>query len=66
MNKFMTSMIWSALGSSILAVVIDQTEIVSIRETGNVEAQCPSNCQGDFPTSSERKYAHAPEARHWS
>ena len=66
MNKFMASMKWVALGSSVLAVVIDQTELFTIRETGNVEAQCPNKCQGDFPTSSNRKYAHAPEARHWS
>ncbi len=66
MNKFMTSLIWVALGSSVLAVVIDQTELITIRETGNIEAQCPTKCQGDFPTSSDRKYANAPEALHWS
>ena len=66
MNKFMTSLIWVALGSSVLSLVIEQTELISTREWGNIEAHCPSKCQGDFPTSSDRKYAHAPEARYWS
>ena len=66
MNKFVTSLIWVALGSSVLSPVIDQTELITNQETGNVEAQCPSKCQGDFPTSPDRKYAHAQESRHWS
>ena len=66
MNRFMTSLIWVALGSSVLSLVIDQAELITTRESGNIEAQCPSKCQGDFPTSSDRKYAHAQESRHWS
>jgi hypothetical protein len=62
MNKFMTSLIWVALGSSVLSLVIDRTGLITARETGNIEAQCPSKCQGDFPDSSKRKYARAPES----
>ena len=45
----MTSLIWVALGSSVLSLVIEQTELISTRESGNIEAHCPSKCQGGFP-----------------
>ncbi|MBI3530521.1 MAG: hypothetical protein HY067_21450 [Betaproteobacteria bacterium] len=66
MNIFITSVIWVTVGASIPSLAIDQTELFPTREAGTVEAQCPSNCQGDFPVSSNRKYAEAHEAHHWS
>ena len=66
MNIFITSVIWVIVGSSVPSLAIDQTELFPTREALTIEAQCPSNCQGDFPVSSNRKYAEAHEAHHWS
>jgi hypothetical protein len=62
MNRFTTSLIWVTLGSSVLALAIDQTEWFPDPEANTVATQCPSHCQGDFPVSSERKYAQSPGA----
>jgi hypothetical protein len=63
MNIFIASVIWIAVGSSVPSLAIDQTELFPTREAGPVEAPCPSNCQGDFPVSSSRKYAEAAPRR---
>ena len=66
MNIFIASVIWLTVGSSVPSLAIDQTELFPTREVLTPEAQCPSNCQGDFPVASNRKYAQAREAHHWS
>ena len=66
MNSFITSLIWVTVGSSVLSLAIDQTELIPIREAVTAEGQCSTNCQGDFPASANRKYAQAHEGRHWS
>ena len=66
MNIFIATVIWATVGSSVPSIAIDQTELFPTREAATVEAQCPSNFQGDFPVSSERKYAQTHEAHHWS
>jgi hypothetical protein len=59
MNIFIASAIWATVGSSVPPIAIDQTELFPTREAATVEAKCPSNCQGDFPVSSNRKYAES-------
>lgn len=66
MNIFIASVIWVTVGSSVPSLAIDQPELFPAREALTIEAQCPSNCQGDFPVSSNRRYAEAHEAHHWS
>ena len=66
MNMFIATVICAAVGILVLPLAIDQTELNPTPEARTVEAQCPSNCQGDFPVSSERKYAQTHEAHHWS
>ena len=63
------------LATSICAVVvhygllpaINQPESTSIRDTIAANAICAKiKCLGDFPVSSNRKYAEAHEAHNWS
>ena len=63
------------LATSISAVVvpygllaaINETESTSIRDTIAMNAICAKiKCLGDFPVSSNRKYAETHEAHHWS
>jgi hypothetical protein len=59
MNMFLKSVLLATAGSSVASGAIDQTELFPTREAVTVEAQCPSNCRGDFPVSSNRKYAES-------
>ena len=63
------------LATSVSAMVVyswlspeyDEREYTSIRDTIAVNAACVEiKCHGDFPVSSNRKYAEAHEAHHWS
>ena len=63
------------LATSVSAVLVyswlppetDETQPASIRDTIAVNATCVAiKCHGDFPVSSNRKYAEAHEAHHWS
>jgi hypothetical protein len=57
MNIFITSVIWATVEATVPSIAIDPTELFSRGEVLTVESQCPSNCQGDFPVSANRKYA---------
>ena len=57
MKIFIASLICVAVGSLVLPHAIDHTELFTFREAGTLDVQCPRNCQGDFPASSNRKYA---------
>ena len=66
MNMFVTSVICVIVGWSVLSLAIDQTESTPLQASVTAEAQCSTNCQGDFPVSSTRKYAQAHEGHHWT
>ena len=66
MNSFITSVICVIVGWSVVSLAIDQTESIPLQAAVTAEAQCSTNCQGDFPVSPNRKYAGAHEGRHWS
>ena len=66
MNSFITSVICVIVGWSVLSLAIDQTESISLPAAVTAEAQCSSNCQGDFPVSANRKYAQTHEGHYWS
>lgn len=57
MNIFITSVIWATVEASVPSLAIDPPELFPAWKAITVESQCPSNCQGDFPVSSSRKYA---------
>ena len=57
MNIFITSVILATVEVSVPSLAIDPAELFPAREAAIVESQCPSNCQGDFPVSANRKYA---------
>ena len=57
MNHLLKSLIWVTVGSSVASLAFEQAEHFPTPQLGTVEARCPSNCQGDFPVSSGRKYA---------
>ena len=57
MNIFITSVILATVEVSVPSLAIEPTELFPTREAVTVEWQCPSNCQGDFPVSANRKYA---------
>ena len=59
MNIFIASVIWVTVEASVPSLAIDPIEVFTTREVLTPEAQCPNNCQGDFPVSSNRKYAEA-------
>ena len=59
MNTTIASAIWVTAGSAMSPLAIDPTELFLNREALMIEAQCPSNCQGDFPVRPNRKYAEA-------
>ena len=59
MNMFIATVNCAAVGILVLPLAIDQSELFQDRETLTVEAQCPRDCKGDFPVSSNRKYAKA-------
>ena len=59
MDILIASAIWVSVGSSVSALAIDPTELFPNRDTLVIEAQCPDNCQADFPVPRDRKYAHA-------
>lgn len=62
MGKFMTSLIWVTLGPTVFSSVIELRDAIQIPAPPEIEAQCTNKCQGDFPDSSKRKYAQAPQA----
>jgi hypothetical protein len=62
MNGFMTSLIWVSLGSSVLVCVVDPNELEPPNEEDSLEARCPDYCMGDFPVSTNRKFARIPAA----
>lgn len=66
MNMLIATVNCAAVGILIFPHAIDPPELFPDLEALTVEAQCPSNCQGDFPVSSTRKYAQAHEAHHES
>lgn len=66
MKLLIASTVWMVIGFWIPPNVIFQPELFPSQETATIQAQCPSNCQGDFPVSSNRKYAQAREAPQWS
>ena len=57
MNIFITSVILATVEASVPSLAIDPTELIPTRAAVTVESRCPSNCQGDFPVSTNRKYA---------
>jgi hypothetical protein len=65
MNHFFATLICLTLGTTIFALSNDQTQFVAL-EDHVANSQCSSKCQGDFPTSSNRKYAGALEAHDWA
>jgi hypothetical protein len=66
MKIFIASAIWVVIGSLVCSFAMDQPEPVPPHEGDAVQAQCPRNCQGDFPVSSNRKYAEARDSHQWS
>jgi hypothetical protein len=64
MHHFVTTVIWVTVGSSIASFAIDQPEVLRIAAL--VENKCPTNCQGDFPIPSDRKYAKADAVNRWT
>lgn len=61
MNHFFATLICVSLATTVFALSNDQTQFVA-REASVANSQCTSKCQGDFPTSSDRKYAAAGQA----
>ena len=55
MHHFTTTIICATAVLAIASFAIDQGE--ALRIAALVENKCPSNCQGDFPMPSDRKYA---------
>ena len=66
MNAYYAYLFWVTVGLSVLPFPIELADYSPTRKPGNVEAPCQGKCQGDFPVSSNRKYAQAPEAFHSS
>lgn len=66
MKLLIASTVWVVIGSWVPPLAIFQPELFPRQEAATIQAQCPSNCQGDFPVSSNRKYAEAREAHRWS
>ena len=64
MRIFIAIVNCAAVGYFALPFSIDQTESFATREMVAVEPQCTKTCQGDFPVSSNRKYAEVREANH--
>ena len=58
MNHFFASLICVSLGTSVFALSNDRAQFVAPQD-GVANSQCSSKCQGDFPTSSDHKYAAA-------
>ena len=66
-NLVLVTSIWATLEHSELPSPMNQAELTMIRDTIAVNATCVEiKCHGDFPLSSNRKYAEAHEAHHWS
>ena len=66
-NLVLVTSICGAIANSGLTPSIDQIESTSNREPIGANASCTMiKCHGDFPVSSNRKYAEAHEAHHWS
>lgn len=63
MDKLMTSLICATLGPAVFACVMEVRDATQAPATSEVAAQCQNKCQGDFPDSSRRKYAQAPDTR---
>ena len=66
-NFVLATSVSAVLVYSWLPLETDEIEPESIRDTVAVNATCVEiKCHGDFPVSSNRKYAEAHEAHHWS
>jgi hypothetical protein len=66
-NLFLATSIWAAVGHSGLPPAINQIEPQSIADTIAVIANWTTiKCQGDFPTSSTRRYAEANQDGHYT
>ncbi len=67
-NLVLATCVSAVIVHSWLTPAIDDTESTSNREPIAANAICTTviKCHGDFPESSNRKYAEAPEAHHWS
>ena len=59
MNTFIKPLVCITVGSALFLSVIETRESTPPRDIPDVDAQCPDNCQGDFPDSRDRKYAQA-------
>jgi len=57
MNILIATVIWTTVEASAPSLAIDPRELFPAWKAIAVESQCSSNCQGDFPVSSNRKYA---------
>ena len=65
-NVVLATSIWAAVGHSGLPPAINQPESTWIRDTNAVNANCTKiKCQGDFPVSSNRRYAEAKQDGHY-
>ena len=61
MNHFFATLICLSLATAVIALSNGRTQLVSL-EDSVANSQCTSKCQGDFPTSSDRKYGLAAQA----
>lgn len=61
MNHFFATLICVSLGTAVYVLSTEQVQFVALQDR-IANSQCSSKCQGDFPTSSDRKYAAAGQA----
>jgi len=62
-NFVLASSVWAAIGFSATFPAANQTQPNSAQEAVSFEVNCVAiKCQGDFPVSSNRKYA---DAKRW-
>ena len=66
-NLVLATSVSAVIVYSWLPPAINHTESTPIRDAIAVNETCTKiKCHGDFPVSSNRKYAEAHEAHHWS
>ena len=65
MKHLFASLICVSLAASVVALSHDKAQLAAALRDRVANSQCTSKCQGDFPTSSERKYATAVQAHDW-
>ena len=66
-NLFLATSICTVVVHYGVLPTINQTESISLRNTTAVNAICAEiKYQGDFPMSTNRKYAESHEAHYWS